>query len=86
MNEDFEEGLTEAAAKLRKTNAGGAAFLLRARDEIKRLTDKTNSMARLMVECRDALPAISMTSAKLRGVSLSLADRLEAELEPWEVK
>lgn len=56
------------------------------------LTDKTelknkmNRMARLLIECRDALPAISMVSARLNNIDLGLASRIEDELLPWEVK
>lgn len=46
--------------------------------------DKVKEMIRLLIECRDALPAISLTSARLRNVSLTLGDRIEACLEPWE--
>lgn len=46
---------------------------------------KCNELARLLVECRDALPAISLVSARLRNVSLTLADRIEEALKPWEV-
>ena len=46
---------------------------------------KCNELARLLIECRDALPAITMSSAKLHNVSLSLADRIEYALTPWEV-
>lgn len=38
----------------------------------------------LLLEARDALPAISLTSAKLRGIDLTLADRIEKAMEPWE--
>lgn len=41
------------------------------------------SMARLLLECRDALPAISLTSARLHGIDLTLADRMEAQLESY---
>lgn len=44
---------------------------------------KITTMARLLIECRDALPAISLTAAKLHRVDLTLADRIEKELEPW---
>ena len=47
---------------------------------------KLREMANLLVECRDALPAISMSSAKLRNIDLTLADRIEACLKPWEIK
>jgi hypothetical protein len=45
---------------------------------------KCNELARLLIECRDALPAISLASARLHNVSLSLADRIEQALKPWE--
>jgi len=45
---------------------------------------KCNQLARLLIECRDALPAISIASARLHHVDLSLADRIEAALKPWE--
>jgi hypothetical protein len=48
--------------------------------------EKCFELARLLVECRDALPAISTTSARLHNVSLSLADRIETAIEPWEVE
>jgi len=47
-------------------------------------SDKAKEMIRLLIESRDALPAISMTSAKLHGIDLTLADRIEACLQPWE--
>ncbi len=43
-------------------------------------------MPALLIEARDALPAITMMSAKLRGIDLTLADRIENCLKPWEVK
>jgi len=47
---------------------------------------KMKEMILLLIECRDALPAISMTSAKLRDIDLSLADRVDDCLVPWEVE
>lgn len=47
--------------------------------------DKCNELVRLLIECRDALPAISMTSARLHHVDLDLAARIEVALKPWEV-
>lgn len=44
---------------------------------------KVLELAKLLLECRDALPAISITQARLHNVSLSLADRIEDALEPW---
>lgn len=46
---------------------------------------KCDELARLLVECRDALPAISLASARLHNVSLSLDKRIESALQPWEV-
>ena len=46
---------------------------------------KCNELARLLLECRDALPAISTVAARLHNVSLSLADRIEDALEPWRI-
>lgn len=45
--------------------------------------EKCLELARLLLEARDALPAISYASARLHNVSLSLADRIEEALEPW---
>lgn len=47
---------------------------------------KCGNLARLLLECRDALPAISLASAKLHNVSLSLAARIESALEPWRIQ
>lgn len=44
------------------------------------------ALAQLLIEARDALPAISLASAKLHGISLTLAKRIDKALEPWEVK
>lgn len=46
--------------------------------------EKIREMILLLIECRDALPAITMTVARLRGIDLSLADRIESCLKPWE--
>lgn len=45
---------------------------------------KCRELAKLLLEARDALPAITMTAARLRGIDLTLADRIEAALEPWK--
>lgn len=47
---------------------------------------KCNELAKLLLEARDALPAISITSARLRNIDLTLADRIETALEPWRIK
>ena len=48
--------------------------------------EKLVQMARLLLECRDALPAISLASAKLCGIKLDLADRIEEALKPWLIE
>jgi hypothetical protein len=45
---------------------------------------KCQELVRLLIECRDALPAISMASARLHNVKLDLASRIEEALKPWE--
>ena len=57
-------------------------------DRAKKAPDypKMREMISLLIECRDALPAISLASAKLYKVDLSLADRIEKCLKPWEVQ
>jgi len=47
--------------------------------------ERTWRLVRLLIECRDALPAISLTSARLHNVDLRLADRIAEALKPWEV-
>ena len=46
MKDDYEQGLTEVAAKLRRTNAGTAAFVLRARHELSRLRSELEELKR----------------------------------------
>ena len=48
--------------------------------------EKCKRLARLLLEARDALPAINLTNAKLYSVSLTLGDRIEEELKPWLVE
>lgn len=45
---------------------------------------KVKEIIYLLIEARDALPAISLASAKMRGIKLDLADRIEDCLKPWE--
>lgn len=47
------------------------------KDENAYLTWKLEQILPVFQEARDALPAISQTSARLRGISLSLADRMD---------
>jgi hypothetical protein len=44
---------------------------------------KSNELAKLLLEARDALPAITIMRAKLYNVDLTLGDRIEDALEPW---
>ena len=46
---------------------------------------KINEAFCLLLEARDALPAISLSAALRHGVSLTLADRIEQWLEPWKL-
>jgi hypothetical protein len=46
---------------------------------------KCRELAKLLIVCRDALPAISSTQARLHNIDLSLADRIAEALKPWEV-
>jgi hypothetical protein len=39
--------------------------------------------AHLLLECRDALPAITEAAARVRGIDLTLADRITEILKPW---
>ncbi len=48
-------------------------------------TEKETALARLLLECRDAISCISMAQARLHSVSLTLADRIDTALEPWKV-
>lgn len=47
--------------------------------------EKCKELVLLLIECRDALPAITVRRAMEYGVQLDLADRIESALEPWEV-
>lgn len=56
-----------------------------AEDKIISLKNKLSELVVLIVECRDALPAITLGKARLHNVKLDLADRIKAVLKPWEV-
>jgi hypothetical protein len=45
--------------------------------------EKAVELAALLLEARDALPAITITAAKLHGLDLTLAHRIEDALEIW---
>ena len=47
--------------------------------------NKCREMMLLLIECRDAIPAIPLSSARLRGIDLSLDKKIEACLKPWEL-
>jgi hypothetical protein len=48
--------------------------------------DIANKLARVALEARDMLPHITMTTAKLHNLDLTLADRIEEELKPWLIE
>ena len=53
-----------------------------------RIDDKDGKIKQafiLLLEARDALPAIPLASARLRGLDLGLADRIEDWMEPWRI-
>ena len=54
-------------------------------DRIDDQPEKIKQAFHLLLESRDALPAIPMSAAKLRGLDLTLADRIEDWLEPWRL-
>lgn len=47
------------------------------------LADKCDELAMLLVECRDALPAITLAKARERHIDLGLADRVELAISAW---
>tara|TARA_R110000796_G_scaffold118353_3_gene231972 strand:- start:4604 stop:4804 length:201 start_codon:yes stop_codon:yes gene_type:complete len=48
--------------------------------------EKSLELAKLLLEARDMLPYITLTTAKLHKLDLSLADRIEKSLEIWQVE
>jgi len=54
-------------------------------ETIEEYKDKLSDVLCLLIEARDALPAISLASAKIHGIDLSLADRIETAMKPWEI-
>jgi hypothetical protein len=46
---------------------------------------KGKELLALLLECRDALPAINTVQARIHNVSLTLAYRIEAAMEPWRL-
>lgn len=55
-------------------------------ETIEEYEEKLREVLSLLLEARDALPAISLASAKIHKLDLTLADRIEKAMEPWEVK
>jgi len=53
------------------------------KDENINWEEKSIELGKLLLEARDALPLITKTSAKLHGLDLRLADRIEDALEIW---
>jgi hypothetical protein len=57
----------------------------KASEGIENKAEKLDGMARLLIECRDALPAIKQHQLRLYNISPTLADRIDETLEPWVV-
>jgi hypothetical protein len=47
---------------------------------------RTWDLVKLLIECRDTLPAISVVTARLRNIDLRLADRIDTALKPWAIR
>lgn len=52
-------------------------------DRVADKNEKIKQAANLLIECRDALPAITVVQQRLHNVSHDLDKRIEAWLEPW---
>ena len=48
--------------------------------------EKSLELAKLLLEARDMLPHVTLTTAKLHKLDLSFADRIEKSLEIWKVE
>lgn len=46
---------------------------------------KCDELFQLLLEARDALPAITLAAARLHGLDLTLAARIEKAIEPWRL-
>jgi hypothetical protein len=46
---------------------------------------KCVELARILIEARDALPALNMVQLRLHNIDLTLCDRIDAVLKPWVV-
>ncbi len=85
------EAYSALRAELREAKDYAAAALqdndtLRAR--VAELEERLDAMIPLFEEARDALPAITLESAKLRGIRLDLADRMDdvGDPERWAAR
>lgn len=65
-----------------------AAELDALRARVAELEERLDAMIPLFEEARDALPAITLESAKLRGIRLDLADRMDdvGDPERWAAR
>jgi hypothetical protein len=54
-------------------------------DRVEDKNEKIKQAASLLIECRDALPAITVVQQRLHNVSHNLDKRIEGWLEPWRV-
>ena len=64
------------------------AEVIALRARVAELEERLDAMMPLFEEARDALPAISLGSAKLRGIRLDLADRMDdvGDPERWAAR
>lgn len=66
----------------------GATEIEALRARVAELEERLDAMMPLFEEARDALPAITLGSAKLRGIRLDLADRMDdvGDPERWAAR
>lgn len=61
-------------------------YVINSRVVLIEVQTKLRELIPLLIECRDALPAITKERARLYSVDLSLDKKIERTLEPWEIK
>lgn len=52
-------------------------------EEAKAIAEDIIEMAMVLVKCRDAIPAISISSARLHNIPLDLDRQIEKCIESW---
>lgn len=93
-----KRGLGKSAPLPDPKGTAATLYVLEAREEIERLraelaaakadTERLAAMLPLFQEARDAITVISLTQARLHGLDLSLADRMDdvGIPERWKAK